>query len=266
MKKILIAAIILLMAAPSLVKAQGCMEASSEEGVNVVGYIQTQWNYEFNGEDASGKYLDKHYFNFNRARIGVVGNVPYDVSYYVMTEFSSFQGGPYLLDAFVTYHGLGHWAKITMGQFKSPFGLELSTPCQSLHTINRSKVVGILASPFRDIGVMLTGSSDSVQLFGIQKTDIIKYSLAVTNGTGMNETDKDSYKDITARLVFSPIENFAFGASFRTGKAATTNPSATQDDKHTRYGFDLSYENEKFLVQAEYINGKDDGMVPVGGG
>lgn len=266
MKKIFIAVLLVIMVAPGIINAQGCMEASSDEGVNVVGYIQTQWKYEFNGKDDDGNSLNTNSFYFNRARLGVVGNVPYDISYYVMAEFSSFKDGPYLLDAFITYKGLGQWANITMGQFKSPFGLELSTPCQSLHTINRSRVVNTLAQPFRDIGVMVTGSSDSLNLFGIERKDIIKYSFAVLNGTGLNEMDKDKYKDIAARFVFSPSDLFSIGTSYRTGKAANVDPNVATPDKHTRFGLDLSMEYKNFLLQAEYIQGTDEGRIPIDGG
>ena len=46
MKKILIAALLLIMAAPVMVSAQGCVEATSDEGVQVVGYIQGEFKYE----------------------------------------------------------------------------------------------------------------------------------------------------------------------------------------------------------------------------
>lgn len=266
MKKIFIAVLMLIMAAPMMTNAQGCVEATSDEGIQVVGYIQAQYEMESSGELGAGESFSENSFYFNRARLGVVGNIPYDISYYVMTEFSDTQGGPYLLDAFITWHGLGPWAKISMGQFKTPFGLELSTPCQSLHTINRSKVVGQLAQPFRDIGIMITGGTDSLNVFGLQKKNVFSYSLAILNGTGMNTKDKDKYKDIAARLVFAPLDQFAIGASYRTGKSINSDPTVTAADKRSRFGVDVNFNYDNFIFQAEYISGDDEGTYYVGDG
>ncbi|MCK4406066.1 MAG: hypothetical protein KAV44_00175, partial [Bacteroidales bacterium] len=78
MKKILILILSIVLLSPAAINAQGCMEATSDEGVSVVGYIQPQWTY----NEANGDY-DNSFF-FNRARIGVTGSIPYDFSYYVM--------------------------------------------------------------------------------------------------------------------------------------------------------------------------------------
>lgn len=266
MKKIIIAALLLIMAAPVMLSAQGCVEPSSDEGVQLFGYLQGEFKYVSSGDLGASESFDQNSFYFNRARIGVMGNIPYDISYYVLTEFSPTNGGPYILDAFITWHGLGPWAKISMGQFKSPFGLELSTPCQGLHTINRSKMVSNLAQPFRDMGLMISGGTDSLSIFGIEKKDIFTYKLALVNGTGLNTEDTDKYKDIVARLVFAPSDFIAFGTSFRTGKSVNSDPTVTEADKRSRFGADISVNYKNFLIQAEYIKGKDEGTVYVGDG
>ena len=169
MRKIFLLTLLIAFSIPIAVYAQGCMEASSDEGVNVVGYLQSQFEYQFNEED------DENSFTFNRSRMGLVGNIPYDFSYYVMLEFSpNIVDAPYLLDGFITYSRLAPWVSISLGQFKSPFSLELNTPCQGLHTINRSKVVNDLATYDRDRGVLFTGNY----------AKHVKYAFAFTNGTG----------------------------------------------------------------------------------
>jgi len=113
--------------------AQGCMEGGSDEGVNVIGFIQPQFDWlDINDSD----------------------NVPYDFSYYFMMEFSPrFDDAPYMLDGFITYTRFGDPAKFTFGQFKQPFSLERNMPCHSLYTVNRSMVVEQLAMD-RDMGLM----------------------------------------------------------------------------------------------------------------
>jgi hypothetical protein len=109
----------LLVLTVSSVFSQGCVEtSSSDEGVKVFGYIQPQWVYyqTANGRDANS-------FTFDRARLGVTGNIPYDVSYYVMVDFSRFKSGAgFVLDAFASYTRYD-WFKVSMGQFKSPLSL-----------------------------------------------------------------------------------------------------------------------------------------------
>jgi len=248
--------------------AQGCMEpASSTGGVSVIGYIQPECKVAFNGENADGSSKNDMGFYFRRARLGVTGTIPYDFSYYVMAEFSSFQNGPYLLDAFVTYNRFKPWFKVSMGQFKKPFGLELgSTGCQDLYTINRSKVVNELTSPDRDLGIMISGSTGPKKFFGLEKENIFSYTLSVTNGTGKNVYDKDRAKDFIGRLVIAPFDWISIGGSYLYGKQKNADPTITKMDERLRYGGDITLKKYNFILQAEYIYGGDNGSKLVGGG
>ena len=239
------------------------MESDSDEGVAVVGYIQPEYDNYFFDQDKNGNTLNKpNSFYFKRARVGVLGSIPYDVSYYAMAELSpATTGNPYLLDAFITYAPFGKSAKFSVGQFKSPVGLELNTPCHDLNTIRRSTVVNNLASPFRDVGFMVFGTTDS--LFG--KKDLLAYNIALLNGPGINHWDDNKYKDIAGRLVISPWEWLKFGGSFRTGKQDIKKTEQGQKTR-TRYGAELSIEYKNFKVQGEYLAGKDVGKVLSGGG
>lgn len=267
MKKLLTLLLGLMLMSPALVNAQGCMEPKSDGGVSVIGFIQPEYQYDFNGvgKDGFAAPSDYNSFSFRRARLGVTGNIPYDISYYVMTEFSSFLDGPYLLDAYISYNRLGPWMTVSLGQFKAPFGLELLTPCHKLHTIKRSTVVNTLAHPFRDIGIMLSGGTDSLQFFGLTNHNIITYKLAIMNGTGMNQWDDNDSKDIVARLVLSPWKFISIGGSYRHGSEAPAQEDLAQDQR-TRYGADLQLEFGNFLFQAEYIWGEDKGSSVEGGG
>lgn len=244
--------------------SQGCMEVDSEDGVTVIGYVQPTYDNYFFEEDMNGNTLNKpNSFYFMRARMGVAGAIPYDVSYYVMAEFSPIYNGgnAALLDAFVTYAPFGNYLKFSMGQFKSPVSLELQTPCHALHTIRRSIAVNWLAGPLRDQGLMLLGSTDS--LFG--KKDLISYQLAILNGTGINQWDNNKYKDFAGRIVIQPWEWLRIGGSYRTGKQDIKKTGKVQNTR-TRYGVDLEFEYKNFLLQGEYMAGEDVGEVAAGGG
>ena len=231
---------------PSMVQAQGCMETSSEEGVSVVGYLQAQFDYNLEGADEGST------FKFNRARVGFIGNVPYDISYYLFAELSpSKTDAPYLLDGFITYSRLAPHLKISIGQFKSPFSLELNTPCAGLHTINRSKVVGALASPGRDIGMMFLGDYKN-----------LTYSIALMNGTGSRVPDDNKAKDIVGRIVLSPNKFLSIGGSLRYGKQKPEVEGADEDER-SRYGIELQLKYADFLLQSEFIYGKDVSSVQI---
>jgi len=268
MKKIFSILILFFLFTYTQVNAQGCMEpTSSSGGVSVIGYIQPEFKVAFNGENADGSSKNDMGFYFRRARLGVTGNIPYDFSYYVMAEFSSFQGGPYLLDAFVTYNRFKPWFKVSMGQFKKPFGLELgATGCQDLYTINRSKVVNELTSPDRDLGIMMSGSTGSKKFFGLEKENIISYVLSVTNGTGKNVYDIDRAKDFIGRLVIAPYEFISVGGSYHFGKQKNPDPTVKVMDERMRYGADITLKKYNFILQSEYVFGQDKGSKLVGGG
>ncbi len=266
MKKIIGLFFTFLLAFQTFSFAQGCMEAKSEDGVSVIGFIQPQYNYNFNGTDDNNNSLNTNSFLFNRARIGVTGTIPYDFSYYAMTEFSPTKGGPMLLDFFITWKRLGKWANISMGQFKQPFGLELSTACHKLHTIDRSKMVNELASPFRDMGVMLSGNSGDLSIAGLTNKNIIQYQIAYVNGTGLNITDTTKYKDIVGRVVLSPFKFVSVGGSYRFGKKKNQDLTIEKADERMRWGADITFDYYNFLIQGEYISGTDKGSKIEGGG
>jgi phosphate-selective porin len=247
--------------------AQGCMEStSSSGGPQVIGYIQPEFRAGFNGKTVDNKSKNEYNFAFRRARLGVTGSIPYDFSYYAVGEFSSFSNGPYLLDAFITYNRFKPYFKVSIGQFKRAFGLEVSTPCQDLYTIDRSKVVNELVSPFRDLGIMISGSIDSLEFIGINRKNLLSYTLSVTNGTGLNTSDIDRYKDYTGRIVITPVDWMSIGGSFQYGKQRNSDPTVTDPDERMRYGTDVQFKMFKFILQSEYIFGKDKGSKLIGGG
>jgi hypothetical protein len=270
MKKLLLTGLIAFVLASSVSYSQGCMEPSgTSTGPQVIGYVQAENSTKLLGTDGTGNDLTTNSFMFGKARLGVTGSIPYNFTYYVMTELSPSLNGPYILDAFLTWKAAGQYLKVSAGQFKSSFGLELSTPCQSLYTIDRSMVVNELASPFRDQGIMLSGSSDSILVIG-EKTNILSYSLAFTNGTGLNTIDTNVSKDMFARLVFAPFNFIQLGGSYHHGKQKNPDATVTKADELTRWGADVqlkkSFGRFGLLSQTEYIYANDKGSKMVGGG
>ncbi|HLN52835.1 MAG TPA: porin [Lentimicrobium sp.] len=266
MKKIFYSLVITLFGTTAIY-GQGCMEPStSSAGPQIIGYFQPEFRYEFLKDQDNINSENTATWCIRRARIGVAGNIPYDFSYYVLTELSPFQNGPYILDAFVSYNRFKPWFRISMGQFKKPFGLELSTGCQDLYTINRSKVVEELTAPDRDLGIMVSGTSGAKKLFGLEKENIVSWYLSLTNGTGRNVFDGDLSKDLTGRLVIAPTEWLSIGGSYMAGKKKNPDVTVTAKDEKMRYGADIQLKKYNFILQAEYVYGEDKGSKLIGGG
>lgn len=272
MKKLIFLVLSALFFLPHMIWAQGCMEPTGEEGVQVIGFIQPQYQYNWLGDDIEGNNLDESSFYFNRARLGVMGSIPYDFSYYAVMEFSpTLNGGknpmpPKLLDAFISYNRFAPYVKVSVGQFKSPFGLELTTACHKLHTIRRALVVENLVHPWRDMGLMFTGGTGDLSILGSKTQNFIGYSFAILNGSGINQWDDNGRKDIVGRLTIHPFDFITIGASYRFGKQPPQAEGVTEDDQRERLGFDVQLNYKNFLVQGEYVYGSDIGSYTTGGG
>lgn len=265
MKKITLIIAIFVCFIPMVDFAQGCM-TPTKDGVSIIGFIQPEWNYSFLGKNDEGENISINSFYFCRARIGVAGKIPYDFSYYVLVELSPTQGGPMLCDAFITYDRFGPYLKASIGQYKAPFSRESLQPCNGLYTINRAKVVDELGTPLRDIGLMFSGGTGTKQIFGLTNENIVSYSFAVMNGTGLNKLDNNPNKDIIGRIVLNPWKFVSVGANYRYGKQENPDTSITKKDERSRWGVDAEFNYFNFILQAEYIYGTDKGSKLVGGG
>jgi hypothetical protein len=265
MKKLIIIILMAGLCLPNLANAQGCAAPSSDEGVTIWGYLQPEFRMEHLG-NVQKDVSPTSTFAFRRMRIGAMGNIPYDFSYYVLLETSQFMNpnetGPFLLDAFVSYNRF-QYAKIALGSFKTPFGRELSMPCHGLYTINRSNFVDELTASLdggnRDLGMMLLGGND---------TTLFTYRLALTNGAGISSLTNnlgDTYA-VTGRMTVQPVRGFYIGASARYISSPPQADGITEDDSKLRYGFDAQYSFKKFTLLGEYTHGKDEGSYMEGGG
>ena len=75
-KAVLLIGIIVMLASSNAIFAQGCVEASSDDGPQLVGYIQPQFNAYMFGDKTNGDANKPSTFFFKRARVGIVGSIP----------------------------------------------------------------------------------------------------------------------------------------------------------------------------------------------
>ncbi len=244
--------ITLLMIVGTMGYSQGCA-TPSEEGVNVFGFLQPQYDFRMTEEM-------ENTFRFNRMRMGVMGTIPYDFSYYALLEMSPFINSTekiFLIDAFVTYNRYPNF-RISAGSFKKPFGQELSMACSGLYTIERSKFVNEFTGPVnRDFGLMILGGSDTTRF---------EYQVALMNGTGLGVLDNNNFKDLYGRFLFRPVKFVTVGVNALYGKDPSLNESAEEEDSRMRLGADFRFNFKKLTLFSEYIYAEDIGSYTTGGG
>ena len=215
--------------------------------IQLSGYSQIRYRFQQDSKSSDG-------FDIRRARLDIRGNVSPYFSYRLQTDFAV---TPKLLDAYGEIK-INDYLNFTIGQAKIPFSFENLASSNKMESIDRSQVVEALVARSkdtignqngRDIGFQVGGS------FGkIKNRFLFDYKIGVFNGAGINQDDKNDYKDIVGRLIFHPVIGLDFGGSYYTGISGKLVP-ANQDRK--RFGVELNYEVNRFSVHGEFIDGKD---------
>lgn len=252
--------------------AQGCMDDDGDDGdgAKIFGFIQPQANFKILDKDGLTGDKNEAGFYFNRARIGVKGNIPYDFSYYFVTEFAPIQnkslgGGATICDAFITYKRFAPYLKISVGQFKTQISAEQIQGCHKLYTINRSLPVSSIAGPVRDMGIIFTGSIDT--LLGSNLKDLFGYTIGIMNGTGRNVLENNLKKDFTARLTIKPLNFLTLGGNYRSGELLIVNDDGTENIASRKtFGADLTFKHNNIFLQGEYLFANNEGKSIIGGG
>ncbi len=211
----------------------------------ISGYVQLLYNYDEGAEASS--------FSIKRARLDLQGPIYRKwIDYRVQLELAS----PKILDAYVR---IMPWQALNfqVGQNKIPFSLDnVDYPPLKLATIDYpialQKLVG-----FSDLcGVKAAGRDMGVTLFGTlvksQDRPVVEYRAGVYNGSGINCTDNNKSKDISARVVVTPFEGLRLSASGYWGECVIEEQKYVE---RTRYAAGVALEGDLF-ARSEYIYGK----------
>jgi phosphate-selective porin OprO and OprP len=208
-------------------------EAASNFSLKVSGYLQADYR-DYLRDEGSTQFADQFYIR--RARTAVSGTVHKHTDYRVMIDLANGGGttpGPtsnLLQDAYVELKGIP-WARLRLGKFKLPLGLERYQSDSSLAFVERALPANLV--PGRDTGAQLSGE---------WKEGLLSYHAGVFNGVvdgGNGETDTHDGKDYVGRLFSQPfkksssewINGFGLGIAGSVGdqfgSATTSNlPSA----------------------------------------
>ena len=226
------------------------------------GYVIGRYQY-------SDQYGKKGGAGFNQrlVRFYVDGTILKHFAYriQVQTNNDSF----HMKDFFVEWKRYGFF-KIKAGQFKRAFGFEnpmnpwdISTGDYSLMTkylTGHSDYLGAdvkgSANGGRDIGIQVQGDFLPV---GKDNHMLFHYQVMVSNGPGINTSDTDGKKDITATLQVQPIKGLLIGAFGWKGTFdATDSTGKTVNHSRNRYAFGAKYDNAGYVFRSEYAHGQSD--------
>jgi phosphate-selective porin OprO and OprP len=218
----------------------------------LTGYSQVRYQV----FQESGKHNG---FDIRRARVDLKGSVTPFFSYRLQADLVD---KPKMIDAYGEIK-LADYFSITAGQFKIPFSMENLTSSNKLEMIDRSQVVEALVARSKDVIGNQNGRDIGIQVGGtflkVKDIPVIEYRLGVFNGSGINVADTaNNEKDVSGRLLFTPVKGFSFGGSFYTGWDKAIKPDvAGKSQTRNRFGGEVSYVINRFSLKGEYIAGKD---------
>lgn len=161
--------------------------------------------------------------------------------------------------------------KLRIGQYKQPFTLESVMSPTILNNISYDPSVlymaGIATDPCqgnhvgRDAGIMFTGD-----LVNYKTWKLLNYSIGVFNGTGMNQKENNTQKDVIGMLNVTPLKGLMLSSSFilGTGHAQSDSPYGafkTGDNyKRNRWAGGFELKTSPLYVRSEYMIGNDGGI------
>ena len=251
------------------VAAQDGFVVESGDGafrLRVTGYAQADGRFFPGDEDELGTNA----FLLRRVRPIVSGTVGRIFDFNITPDFGG--GAAVVQDAYLEAR-YSESARLRLGKFKVPFGLERLQSATNLLFVERGFPSSL--APIRDVGVQLHGD------FG---GGVAAYAVGVFNGAldaGSADTDTNDGKDVAVRLFLQPFrKSAALGAqgigigiaavtgtqegalpSFRSpGQVAffTYASGVSAGGTRTRVAPQASYTNGPFRVIAEYVRSSQD--------
>lgn len=236
---------------------------------------------------------DENGFRIRAAEFYVTGRLTPWSTYYVEVDFAR-QSEIALNSMYLDFYtkdmsygsGISPFVKrLRVGQFREPFGVEQGTSQGLLDFVNRAyytdlSLVGVDGragdpglNPFGktnstgfiqqlDLGLMLVGGVPRLPLEP-------EYEVAIFNGAGRNFNDNNADKDVSGRLIFTPLEGMKFylagyyGRSFFNGTGSgplLNNTDVKKFRDGVMYTYIPPFFNDLVKLQGEYIEGYDNGF------
>ena len=195
--------------------------ADGQHRVSIGGYIQTLAQVEDSKADEAttaaqtGRY-NPSTFKLHRVRLILNGQIYKDFGFHIETHIadgptksSNSDGGAAgtgaatRLEWAVASYTYAPWAKVTVGQMRNIYGLEMGMATQDLDFAAQRSLVSKALSPDLQVGLLLSG--DLKQVVGIP----FYYGVGIFNGCGRldqcrGSIDNDGNKEFTGRFAIAP--------------------------------------------------------------
>jgi phosphate-selective porin OprO and OprP len=222
-------------------------------------YLQLDGRF-FPGDDRT---LALDTFLLRRARPIVSGTIAKYFDFVIMPDFGV--GAATLFDAYVEFR-YSPKARVRLGKFKSPVGLERLQGAMTTAFMERAFPTAVV--PNRDVGI---------QLHGDLAGGVVSYAVGVFDGApdgGSVDLDLNDGKDVAGRIFLSPfkrghsaLKDLGFGiagtwgkqsgplAAYRSGgqvSILTLVAGITADGTRKRYSPQVSFYSGPFGLMAEY--------------
>ena len=224
------------------------------------GYAQTGYTL----KDVDGAQTNA--LDITRIILMARGELTRQLSFFIMYDAVKSQ-----LHEYYAEYAFSSAFKIRVGQYKQPFTLESVISPTILNNISYDNSVlymaGIATDPCmgnhvgRDAGIMLTGD-----FFPFKSWKLFNYSIGVFNGTGMNQKENNSQKDVIGQLNITPVKGFMLSSSFilGTGHAESDNPfgafKAGENYKRNRWSCGTEIKTSPLYARSEFLIGNDGGI------
>ena len=220
--------------------------AQGNNSFSIGGFLQSGYSVDENSNT----------FYLKRARLAVNGDLSkiadLPVDFKLQADFA---GSPKLVDLYVRYKPSAAF-NLQFGQFKLPLTIENPdfSPTK-LEFIDYSLVVQRLARMSGNdmSGISATGRDIGIQAFGslIPAADghyYISYKAGFFNGSGINKSDTDRFKDFTGRIDFNPLSELTLAGYYMVSLG-------DEAPRMDRFGGGLSYQGSNFFARSEYLAG-----------
>ena len=199
---------------------------------------------------------DKFNFSINKVRLILGGDITSNLLYSFVGE-----GGDVapngsqtfsLLDAYLEYK-VSDLINIRVGQDWYKFGWEYTQSVPTLPFINFSETISKLCDTMGrkgyygyDIGIWMNGSRNLVSSF------LIGYNFSLTNGTGLNSSDDNQWKDLSVRFYSRFFDHYHIGFSIFRGESSFGDEGLNE----CLYDIEIRYLRDRFTLGFEYIGEK----------
>ena len=215
----------------------------------ISGLANIRYSYD---DDAS----TTHGFDVRRVRLAVKGDLHKKLDYCVQAEYETTVK---VIDAYFRWKIMPE-LNMQVGEFKAAYSQETTYGPSSWLVIENPAAVaklngyndlsGIKANG-RDIGLRLYGS-----LFQKREFNILRYSVGVYNGSGINIKDENNQKDVAGFLWINPVRQLTLSGGYYAGSYGAKGSEHVRN----RASAGLEWKDKRLTVRSEYLWGNTAGM------